>query len=73
MMLGNFGGYYKLPVDAQNPDANLKGHLPYYTTDVRAQDSGSDHMKIADEESPHSTSMQQLIQELSYLGDSIQE
>jgi hypothetical protein len=73
MMLGDFGDYYKLPVDAQNPDTTLKGHLPLYTTDVRAQDSGSDNMKIADEESPHSTSMQQLIQELSYLGDMIQE
>jgi hypothetical protein len=72
MMLGNFGGYYRLPVDAQNPDAALKCQLPYYT-DVRARDSGVDHMKIADEESPHSTSMQQLIQELSYLGEMIQE
>jgi hypothetical protein len=70
MMLGNFGGY-KLPVDGQNSEATLKRHLPYYT-DVQ-HNGDSDHMKIAEQELPHSTTMQQLIQELSYLGDIIQE
>jgi hypothetical protein len=71
MMLGDFQGY-KLPVGAQASESTTKTHLPYLA-DGRSQNTFSSSIKATTEEFSPSTSMQQLLAELSYLGDMIQE
>ncbi|ERF72168.1 hypothetical protein EPUS_02959 [Endocarpon pusillum Z07020] len=71
MMLGSFDTY-RLPAGAGAPDATLKPHFPYYV-DGRPQDDVSDHVRVTAEDFPHTTTMQQIMQELSYLKDMIQD
>lgn len=71
MMLGSFDTY-KLPAGAEASDATFKPHFPYYV-DGRAQSDVSDHVKVTAEDFPHTTTMQQLMQDLSYLKDMIQD
>ena len=71
MMLGSFDTY-KLPAGAEASDATLKSHFPCYV-DGRPQTDVSDHVKVTAEDFPHTTTMQQLMQELSYLRDIIQD
>jgi hypothetical protein len=78
MMLGGFGGY-QLPDDPQITAATAKSHLPYSTERRPIRDINFHHAKnescgrAAIDDFPHSTNMQQLLEELRYLGDIIQE
>ena len=78
VMLGGFGGY-QLPDDAQITEATVKSHFSC-STDQRPVHDISSHLAENDssgraviEDFPHSTNMQELLKELRYLGDVIQE
>ncbi len=77
MVLGGCQGY-KLPIDPQNSQSTIQCHLPW-SKDDRAQDLSDDHTvgestwEATSEDFPHTTNMQQLLDELSYLGDMIQK
>jgi hypothetical protein len=76
MMPDSFQGY-KLPVDTHDFESTPKYYLPC-STDGRPQDSCRDRIgDVSLQRSPsddltHTTNIQQLINELSYLGDLIQ-
>lgn len=76
MLLGTFQGY-KLPLDAQTSGSFDEGHLSYAPGGPQkpySDHAGSTSLRnAATEDFPRTTTMQQLMHELSYLGDMIQE